>query len=105
MPAWWVEISWLPRNGEEPNGVGYCLMVKSQIRPATELTMGNRAMKPATLVSTGAFASGLNSSRSIRMPPAKDIASVSRNAHQYGTPHCINCQEMKVENIAISPCA
>ncbi|XFF02180.1 hypothetical protein ACQ3JU_0010 (plasmid) [Bradyrhizobium guangxiense] len=37
MPAWWVEISWLPRNGEEPNGVGYCLMVKSQIRPAEEL--------------------------------------------------------------------
>src|ERR1700761_8851259 len=37
MPAWWVEISWLPRKGEEPNGVGYCLMVKSQIRPAQEL--------------------------------------------------------------------
>src|ERR1041385_1279515 len=105
MPAWWVEISWLPRNGEEPNGVGYCLMVKSQIRPATLLMMANSAMKPATLVNTGAFASGLNKSRSIRMPPAKENIRVSRNAHQYGTPHCISCQDMKVENIAISPCA
>src|SRR3954470_4725059 len=105
MPAWWVEISWLPRKGEDPNGVGYCLMVKSQIRPATELTMANSAMKPATLVSTGAFASGLDSSRSMMMPPAKDIASVRMKAPQYGTPHCIICQDMKVENIAISPWA
>src|SRR5436853_6112084 len=98
-------MSWLPRNGEEPNGVGYCLMVKSHIRPATLLMIEYSAMKPATLVRIGAFASGLNNSRSIRMPPAKENASVSRNAHQYGTPHCINCQDMKVENIAISPCA
>ncbi len=57
-------------------------MVKSQVRPATELMMANSAMKPATLVSTGAFASGLNSSRSIRMPPANEIASASTNVHQ-----------------------
>src|SRR5437660_882332 len=55
MPAWWVEISWLPRNGEEPNGVGYCLMVKSQVSPATLLMMANSAMKPATLVRIGEF--------------------------------------------------
>jgi len=48
MPAWWVEISWLPRNGEDPNGVGYCLMVKSQIRPAKLLMIPYNAMKPAT---------------------------------------------------------
>ena len=42
MPAWWVEISWLPRNGEDPNGVGYCLMVKSQIRPATRVDDGKQ---------------------------------------------------------------
>src|SRR5947208_17040926 len=101
MPAWWVEISWLPRNGEDPNGVGYCLMVKSQIRPAKLLMIPYSAMKPATLVRIGALASGLNSSRSIRMPPANENASVIRNAHQYGMPHCINCQEIKVENIAI----
>ncbi len=65
MPAWWVEMSWLPRNGEDPNGVGNCLMVKSQIRPATLLMIANSAMKPATLVRIGALASGLNSSRSI----------------------------------------
>ncbi len=105
MPAWWVEISWLPRNGEEPNGVGYCLIVKSQIRPATELMIANSAMKPATLVRIGALASGLNSSRSITMPPANEKASVSTKAPQYGMPHCIICQEMKVENIAISPWA
>src|SRR3954451_924207 len=99
MPAWCVEISWLPRNGDDPNGVGYCLMVKSQISPATLLMMANSAMKPATLVRTGAFASGLNNSRSITMPPAKENASVSGNAHQYGMPHCINCQEMQGERL------
>src|ERR1700680_1499759 len=104
MPAWWVEISWLPRNGDDPNGVGYCLMVKSQIRPATLLMIAYNAMKPATLVKIGAFASGLNSSLSIAMPPANENASVITKAPQYGTPHCISCQEMKVENIDISPC-
>src|ERR1700742_4204043 len=82
MPAWWVEISWLPRNGEEPNGVGYCLMVKSQIRPAQELMIENNAMKPATLVRIGALASGLNSARSIRMPPANENIRVSTKAPQ-----------------------
>src|SRR6185312_7261883 len=82
MPAWWVEISWLPRNGEEPNGVGYCLMVKSQIRPAEELMIANSAMKPATLVRTGAFASGLNRMRSMAMPAAKEKAIVRMNDHQ-----------------------
>src|ERR1044072_769021 len=105
MPAWWVEISWLPRNGEEPNGVGYCLMVKSQIRPATLLMMANSAMKPATLVRIGAFASGLNKSRSIRSAPGNAKCRLERDAAKYGTPYCINCQDRKVENIAISPCA
>src|SRR6266702_7100750 len=82
MPAWWVEISWLPRNGEEPNGVGYCLMVKSQTSPAQELMIENSAMKPATLVRIGAFASGLNNSRSMAMPPQKEKAKVSRKANQ-----------------------
>ncbi|MEY9307891.1 hypothetical protein ABH977_003103 [Bradyrhizobium ottawaense] len=82
MPAWWVEISWLPRNGAEPNGVGYCLMVKSQIRPAEELMIANSAMNPATLVSTGAFVSGLNRIRSIAMPATKEKASVITKAAQ-----------------------
>src|ERR1700742_2679110 len=105
MPAWWVEISWLPRNGEDPNGVGNCLMVKSQIRPAQLLMMANSAMKPATLVRIGAFASGLNSARAMGVAPAKENASGSKKAAQKGRAHCINFQEMKVENIAISPCA
>ena len=82
MPAWWVEISWLPRNGEEPNGVGNCLMVKSQIRPAMELMIANSAMKPATLVRIGALASGLNNSRSMTMPPTKDSATAGTKAAQ-----------------------
>ena len=57
-------------------------MVKSQIRPATLLMMEYSAMKPATLVRIGAFANGLNSSRSIAMPAAKENASVSTNAPQ-----------------------
>src|SRR5690348_17395555 len=75
MPAWWVEISWLPRNGAEPNGVGYCLMVKSQIRPAEELMIENSAMKPATWVRTGALASGWNRTRSIAMPRSEEHTS------------------------------
>src|SRR5579859_1126316 len=98
-------MSWLPRKGASPNGVGNCLMVKSQIRPEHELMIENSAMKPATLVRMGAFASGLNSTRSSAMPPTKEKAIVITKAHQYGIPHCINCQEMKVENVAISPCA
>src|SRR6185437_1361063 len=82
MPAWWVEISWLPRNGEEANGVGNCLMVKSQIRPAQELMIENSAMKPATLVRIGALASGLNRIRSMAMPAAKEKAIVRMNDHQ-----------------------
>src|ERR1700759_1335532 len=70
------------RNGEEPKGVGYCLMVKSQIRPAQELMIENSAMKPATLVSTGAFSSGLNKVDWIAMPAAKEKASVRTKAIQ-----------------------
>ena len=81
------------------------MIVKSQVSPATLLTMANKAMNPATLVRTGALASGLNKARSMAMPPANEKASVIRKAHQYGTPHCISCQAMKVENIAISPWA
>ena len=57
-------------------------MVKSQISPAQELMIENKAMKPATLVSTGALASGLNRIRSIAMPPTKEKAMVRTNAPQ-----------------------
>src|SRR5207302_5774969 len=72
MPAWWVEISWLPRNGEDPNGVGYYSMVKSQIRPATELLMPYRSMKPSTSVTTGDSASSYNSNRSHNIQQTQD---------------------------------
>ena len=38
-------------------------------------------------------------------PAANESAMVPANAIQYGMPHCISCQAMKVENIAISPWA
>jgi len=56
------------------------LIVKSQIRPATLLTIANSAMKPATLVRIGALARGLKSSRSIAMPPAKECQSDDEGA-------------------------
>src|ERR1700709_821719 len=57
-------------------------MVKSQISPATLLMMAYSAMKPATLVRIGALASGLNSSRSVRIPAAKGSRNASRKAPQ-----------------------
>ena len=38
-------------------------------------------------------------------PSTKDSATVARKAHQYGSPACSSAQAMKVENMAISPCA
>ena len=35
----------------------------------------------------------------------KDSTTVATNASQYGSPAWISIQAMKVENIAISPCA
>ena len=105
MPAWWSLISWLPRNGAEPNGEGNDLIEKSQIRPALELMIENSAMKPAICTRIEAVASGRNSARSIAMPPMNEMTTESAKATQYGTPHSRSCQAMKVENIAISPCA
>ena len=67
--------------------------------------IANSAMKPTTWLSTGAPSSGLNTMRSISTPAMNEMPMVRKNAIQYGKPHWINCQAMKVENIAISPCA
>ncbi len=37
MPPWCDEISVDPNSGEEPNGEGKLLTVKSQMKPAIEL--------------------------------------------------------------------
>jgi len=84
MPALVGADELTAENGADPNGVGYCLMVKSQISPATLLRMANKAMNPATWVKAGALANGLNSSRSMTMPPANDSARVSRKAPPIG---------------------
>ena len=58
-----------------------------------------------TIVSTGARSIGRISVRSTSTPPRNESPSVRKNAPQYGIPHSISCQAMKVENVAISPCA
>ena len=98
-------ISPLPNSGRVPNGLGKLLMVKSQMKPARLLRMPNNAMKTTIWLNSEALRSGLNTTRSIATPAAKEMAMVRKKATQYGMPHCISCQAMKVENIAISPCA
>ena len=106
MPASWVLIRWPPNSGPRPNGVGNSLIVKFQISPAELFRMLNSAMKATSCVSTGALWIGRNSTRSISTPPTNDTSDrPATKAPQYGTPHCISCQAIKVENIAISPCA
>ena len=58
-----------------------------------------------TTVSTGAFSNGLITMRSSATPPANAIATVAAKAPQKGQPCPSRVQQMKVENIAISPCA
>jgi hypothetical protein len=67
--------------------------------------MANKAMNTTTCDSTGARWIGRKRTRSMAMPATKENAAVPTNATQYGAPHCMTCQVMKVENIAISPCA
>ena len=62
-------------------------------------------MKATTWLRIGASWIGLSTTRSISTPAANEITMVAPKASQYGTPHWISCQAMKVENIAISPCA
>ena len=58
-----------------------------------------------TIVKVGPPSSGRMTTRSRATPPANATASVPKNAPQYGTPRSSSDQAMKVENIAISPCA
>ena len=67
--------------------------------------MANSAMKTTTWLKTGAFDSGRKNDALDRHAGDERNAMVTPNATQNGTPHCISCQAMKVENIAISPCA
>ena len=80
-------------------------MVQSQMKPAPLLMMVSSAMNAATWLSTGACSIGRSTTRSMTTPAANESAMVPANAIQYGMPHCISCQPMKVENIAISPWA
>jgi hypothetical protein len=57
-------------------------MVWSKIQPDSALKISSRPMKTMTLVSTGAFSIGFRMMRWISTPPAKDIATVRKNAAQ-----------------------
>ena len=65
-----------------PNGLSTVLIVKSQMKPASELKMENSAMKTTMWLRTGAFSIGLKTIRSSRKPPTKLAAIVSGNAAQ-----------------------
>ena len=62
-------------------------------------------MKTITLVSTGARSTGRKISRWIATPTANETPTVTTNAAQYGQPRCSSSHAMKVEKVAISPCA
>ena len=80
-------------------------MLKSQMNPARLLRMLKRAIKATTWERIGAAWIGRNSTRSITTPARNESATESTKATQNGSPHAISCQAIKVENIAISPCA
>ena len=64
------------------NGVGKDLMVWSKIQPASALKITSKPTKTITLVSTGAFSTGLSTVRWISRPSAKEIATVKKKAPQ-----------------------
>ena len=105
MPASCLLIRFWPRNWPEPNGLAKLLMVQSQMKPAPLLRIESSAMNATTWLSTGASWIGLSTTRSISTPAANEMTMVAPKASQYGKPHWISCQAMKVENIAISPWA
>ena len=105
VPNSWALKYWVSMNEPFGNGVGNGLIVWSKIQPATELKITSRPMNTITLVSTGAFSTGRRMIRWISSPPTNEIATVAKNATQYGQPACISAQAMNVLNIAISPWA
>ena len=48
MPAWCALISEEPKSGDEPNGEGKLLTVKSQMNPAVLFRIASSAMKTTT---------------------------------------------------------
>ena len=80
-------------------------MVQSQMKPAALLMIESSAMNATTWLKIGASWIGLSTMRSIRRPAANEMTIVAPKASQNGQPHWMSCQAMKVENIAISPCA
>ncbi len=81
------------------------MIVKSHVIPVTLFTIANNAMKPATLISTDAFASCRNSPRSMATPAANETITVRTKDGQNGIPHRMSCHATNAEKVAISPWA
>ncbi|MCY1525931.1 hypothetical protein D9M68_609320 [compost metagenome] len=62
-------------------------------------------MNTTTTDSAGLSCMGRITVNSTTAASTKDKATVATKAAQYGRPACMRLQAMKVENIAISPCA
>ena len=63
-------------------GLSKALMVWSKNQPEKALKISSRPMKTMTLVITGAFSIGRSTMRCTSRPPAKDTATVKKNAPQ-----------------------
>ncbi len=63
-------------------GLSKDLMVWSKNQPEKALKISSRPMKTMTLVITGAFSIGFRMMRCTSSPPAKDTATVKKNAPQ-----------------------
>ena len=106
VPRSWIENATPATSiGRVENAFGRLRTSGDQIQRAAPLTRKKRPSVTITTVSTGARSTGLITTRSIPTPPKNEIATVRKKAAQYERPWWTSDQAMKVENIAISPCA
>ena len=82
-----------------------CTVPPPQITVVRPLSSSARPRVTITIVRTGAFSTGLISTRSTATPPTNAIASTIGNATQNDSPRFINDQQTKVVKVAIWPCA
>src|SRR5580765_414023 len=93
VPRSWIENATPATSiGRVENAFGRLRTSGDQIQRAAPLT---RKKRPSVTITTV----------SIPTPPKNEVATVRKNAAQYESPWWTSDQAMKVENIAISPCA
>jgi len=106
LPRSWIEKA-TPATviGRVEKAFGSVRVSELQSHRAAPSTRKKRPSVTITTVSTGARSTGRITARSSATPPANEIASVRKNASQNESPWWTSDHAMKVENIAISPCA